>query len=119
MPGSVFAACRATVDFAQPNPQLYGVNARINRAEAGVGDMHIAKLHAPIAAITEKVGPQRNAGCEVHTRSSRRHIMIGEQRPATQLKIWDDPSSRRKIPFQIEWVNSGSEGSVGWLEDKE
>jgi len=81
--------------------------------------MHVAELYAPVAAIAEKVCPQRTARCEIHARSSRRHIVIGEQRPTTQLKIRDDASSSCKIPFQIEWVNAGPDGSAGWLEDKE
>ena len=74
----MLAARRATVDSAQPKPHLNGVNPWIERAETGVRDMHVAKLQAPIAAIAEKVCPQRNTGCEVHTRRSWRHIVIGE-----------------------------------------
>ena len=74
----MLAACRATVDSAQSNPHLNGVNPWIERAEAGVGDMHVAKFYVPIAAIAEKVCPQRNTRCEINTRRSWRHIVIGE-----------------------------------------
>ena len=116
---SVLAACGTTVNFAQPNSHLERVNPPIAGAEAGVGNVHVAQFHAPIAVIPEEVCPQRDAGCEVDARSSGWHVMIGEQRPATQLEVRDNVSTSGEIPFQIHWINSGSEGSVGWLEDKE
>jgi len=117
--GSGLSAGRASVDFAQSNPDLQSINAAIARAEAGVGDVHVAKFDAPIAAITEEMCPQGGAGCEVHARSSEWHVVVGKQRSAAQLKIWDDVSAGGEIPFQIQWIDTGSESGVGRLEDKE
>ena len=78
MPGSVLAAGRASVDFAQSDPHLQSINAAIARAEAGIGDVHVAKFDGPIAAIAEEMCPQGSAGCEVHARSSERHVVIGK-----------------------------------------
>src|SRR6266550_1760957 len=63
--------------------------------------------------------PQRSAGCEVHPRSSERHVVIGKQRSAAQLKVRDDAPAGGEIPFQIQWIDTGSESGVGRLEDKE
>src|SRR5882724_5660511 len=119
MQGSVLAAGRASVDFAQSDPHLQSINAAIARAEAGVGDVRVAEFDAPIAAITEEVCAQGSAGCEVHARSPERHVVMGKQRSAAQLKIWDDVSAGGEIPFQIQWIDTGSESGVGGLEDKE
>ena len=78
MLGSALAACRATVDFAQAYSQLQRINPAIAGAETGVGDMHVAEFHAPIAVIAKEMCPQSNAGREVHTRSSGRHVVVGK-----------------------------------------
>ena len=88
-------------------------------AQAGIGNMHIPQLHAPVARVSQKMRAQGGRRSEVYAVGPGRNIVVGKQRAAAEFKIRDDSSASGKVPFQIQRIETGSERGVGRLEHQE
>src|SRR4029077_169733 len=71
----------------ESNPHLEGIDPRIWRGEAGIGNMHEPHLRAPIVLAAQEMQSQRARSREVYPRGSRRHLRVSEQRAAPEFKI--------------------------------
>src|SRR5579872_4261481 len=64
-----------------PNPHFHRINPWIRIAQPRIRNMQIPQLQTESMFIAEQMHPQRSRGSKVHTRSSRRNLMIGEEYP--------------------------------------
>ena len=68
--------------------ELHGIDPRVRRGEAGVGNVFIADNGGKgPAIIVEELESQCSVGEEVYVRGVQRHSMIAEQRATTQLQV--------------------------------
>jgi len=95
-----------TREAAKTQAELERVNPRIQIGKRGVGNVHEAKLGAPIVFAFKKVQAQRAARREIYARSAGRHVVIREERAASEFEIGNDLAGLCKIPFQREGIQS-------------
>ncbi len=81
--------------------------------------MHEAKLGAKVVFASQKVQPQRAAGREIDTGSAGRHVVICEERAASEFEVGNDFAGLCKIPFKREGIQSEAIRSAEFLDHHE
>lgn len=89
---------------AEADSKLKRIDPGVEIAEAGVRNMHEAKLNAPIVLALKKVQAKRAAGREIYARSAGRHIGIGEESAASKFEVGNYFAGLRKVPFERERI---------------
>src|SRR5580700_11406027 len=79
--------------------------------------MHITNLHGESMPVAQKVQAQRPRRRKVHTRSSRRNVVVREQHAATQLEVRFKTPTSREVPFQSQGIKACPVRRVVALED--
>src|SRR5580700_4408439 len=95
-----------TGEAAKTQTELQRVNPGIQIGKRGVRNVHEAKLGTPIVFAFEKVQAQRATRREIYARSAGRHIVIREERAASEFEIGNDLAGPCKIPFQREGIQA-------------
>src|SRR5882672_7758051 len=98
-----------TEELSNSQTHLHSVEPRIQIAQACVRDVHVAGFQTERMISPQKVETESRAGSEIHARSKVGHIMVGEQRPATQFEIRNHATPCGEVPFQIHRVDTGAE----------
>src|SRR5207245_6512935 len=109
----------SALEPADAEAELDGVDPRVGRREARVGNVHVADFHAPMEALAENVHSQRRAGSEIHLRGSGGNLVIGEQSSATELEVGHDPATSFEVPLQIHRIDAGPKRAVAALDQQE
>src|ERR1700738_3540599 len=102
----------------ESKPYLDGVDSRIRRGEAGIGDMHEAHFRAPVVFAAQKMQSESARSRKVHPRGSRRHLGIAEKHAPSELRIGRQAAPPRKIPFQSNRIQSKSISRAGRLRQQ-
>src|SRR5580700_8330776 len=105
-------------ELPPPNPHFQGVNPRVRRTQPCIRNMQIAELDAKSIFVVQHMHPQRRRRSKVHRRSPNRHLMIGKQRPTTQLEIRLNPSASREVPLQSQRIKTRAISRVVALEHR-
>ena len=104
-----------TSEAAKTQTKLQRVNPGIQIGKRGVRNVRKAKLGAPIVFAFKKVQAQRAARREIYARSAGRHVVICEQRAASEFEIGNDLAGLSKIPFQREGIQPEAIGGAARL----
>src|SRR6266550_3443754 len=101
-----------------PETNLERVDAGVEVGQSSVGDVHIARLDAPVTPVPEQMYTKHTAGRKVHGVGTGRNVVAGEKRSAVQFEVGDYATPRGKIPLEVNGVEAHSVRCVGRLKDE-